>query len=656
MATGNVVYKSDILASNYTINSEYASGPVFNVDRTEGSFPSSYTITKIKVRFDLRTASTHNVIFTYNGSTSTSKVIGTATAANSTGAITYTLKNIKTSLNYANLTSVKLVGSGGTGGVLQSGTYITITIYYETTEPANSPSTFTLAASTVKAGGNVSITIKSAQTTNTHTMTVAFASYSGSVNIAAGVTTGSYTINKSWMNGMPNATNATGTVTLVTKDSGGTTIGSTSASFTLQVSDDADTYPTCTYAFIPGQGLSYSIVLDQTQLVSSKLLTNYSSIRFIVSNIGGSYGSSIRSATVTLNGVTKTATVGNVIDFGVFPEVTGGGDYVDFASGMSMSVTDSRGRVSQSNPTPNEFKVYNYEPFTVTNAAASIERSDSSGTPSISGDHVLFLPNITWFSGSSSIAVSKSVSITYTPQGASQSVTETFTDPTVAPLNGTAVLLTGAFAVDTAYPFEMSVTDGVLPAQTYTFELKSAYAFMYWDPEHNRFGFGCYPKSERPAGTVTSEVLEVGSNWEIYRDDVGVFDSLDKIGSFYSDKDTAGTSVASGAAATLLTLHLPYPEEGVYVCQASVNFGTAVNGTKAICITKSATNSPDGRVYGTSQVQSGTFGNSGNTILNTVFICTIDSNDTSGDIYLRVYQNSGSALTLTGSMYAVRIK
>ena len=103
----------------------------------------------------------------------------------------------------------------------------------------------------------------------------------------------------------------------------------------------------------------------------------------------------------------------------------------------------------------------------------------------------------------------------------------------------------GNLSADKSYEIRVVVTDDIASTNAVR-TIGTAYAYAYWDPEHNAIGFGA-----RPAG---SNRLQLSETWELYLGAKTVFDHLHPIGSvcllakgIVYDGTTYGTWVQIGS-------------------------------------------------------------------------------------------------------------
>ena len=179
----------------------------------------------------------------------------------------------------------------------------------------------TLSKASVKAGESVNITMNRASTAFKHTLTYSIGSASGTIAEKVD-TSASWTVPKNLANQFPNSASGTVTVTCKTYN-GSSLIGSKNVTLTVNVSDDMK--PTCSVSVSEAETLPAGI----TGYVKSKSKLN------ITSTGAGSYGSTIKSYSISANGATYNSSSATT-DF-----LTTAGKNV-----ITLTVTDSRGRTA----------------------------------------------------------------------------------------------------------------------------------------------------------------------------------------------------------------------------------------------------------------------------------------------------------------------
>ena len=143
---------------------------------------------------------------------------------------------------------------------------------------------------------------------------------------------------------------------------------------------------------------------------------------------------------------------------------------------------------------------------------------------------------------------------------------------------------------------------------------------------------------------ATGETLKVGTN--ISATTVGdelssLNNGLSNIGT-YNDGTAESASVESGSFATVTTVAIP--ATGIYLVTGDISFGTDTNGSRILILSEveTSTNDVNNSVAAT-----------GRATLSKTRIMSLSAGNT---IYLRAFQNSGSAMTVRGRIRTVRIR
>ncbi len=161
---------------------------------------------------------------------------------------------------------------------------------------------------------------------------------------------------------IPSSTSGVGTIYVHTYN-GGTYIGTESKNFTLWVSGDM--YPTFSYA------------CTQNNAFNNLLLTTRSSCTFAITNATGSYGSTIKSYSISGEGLNTTSSSGTTSVYSSSGTFT-----------YTLKVTDSRGRTATQTKSVN---VYTYAKPSVTVLS---RRCNNSGTLDEQGNFASV--NVSW--------------------------------------------------------------------------------------------------------------------------------------------------------------------------------------------------------------------------------------------------------------------
>ena len=205
-------------------------------------------------------------------------------------------------------------------------------------------------------GSGKAITISPYVSSFRHNIEVHFGSYKEVVasNIETSYT---WTPSKDLGHQIPNSTSGVGAIYVHTYNNG-TYIGTESKNFTLWVSGDM--YPTFTYTY------------GQNEDFNGLLLTTMSTVNFEIQNATGSYGSTIKSYSITGEGLNVNSASGTSSVF----QNNGSFTY-------TLKITDSRNRTATKTKSIN---VYKYAKPTVT---LNTVRCDLNGNPSDTGNYAL---------------------------------------------------------------------------------------------------------------------------------------------------------------------------------------------------------------------------------------------------------------------------
>ena len=245
-------------------------------------------------------------------------------AISSTG--THLLGTVSRTVNHASDGSKSLTISA----VFQIRATLSGTYYGTITASANItldsiPRTSSVSAGNMTMGSAGTITISRASSSFTHTLTYSFGNTSGTIATKTTVASVSWTPALSLASQIPNATSGTCTITCTTYN-GNTNIGSKTCTLTLSV--PASVKPTIfslTASRIDGEVPSTWGIYIQTK----------SKVKLTINGAAGSYGSTIKSYSITGGGYSGSAsalTTGFLNNSGTIT--------------FKATVTDSRGRVS----------------------------------------------------------------------------------------------------------------------------------------------------------------------------------------------------------------------------------------------------------------------------------------------------------------------
>lgn len=209
-------------------------------------------------------------------------------------------------------------------------------------------STFTIDKTTISANGTdkITVTINTKNTAYKHTVLVAFgSSYSQTFNVAAGVTTQSFTIPYEWLNGIPAQLSSNSTNIILSTYNGTTLVGTASLpnGFTITCPDDV--VPVITSVTRTGNNLRDGVYVQGKSSATIKTVA------------GGSYGSKIVSYSCTVDGVKYTTSEFTTLPFQTATAYT-----------IEVTVTDSRGKTASKSATA--FTVYEYKAPYITSFTA----------------------------------------------------------------------------------------------------------------------------------------------------------------------------------------------------------------------------------------------------------------------------------------------
>lgn len=299
---------------------------------------------------------------------------------------------------------------------------------------------FELNRSTVDMDGTsvITATIDPINSAYNHDVTFALdATRTSTANVAAGSTTRNFTVPLTWCVGVPNATSATATCTVVTKN-GTTAIGSLSTSFTVTVPASV----------VPGAALDVAVVDGFNGLYlkgKSKCL--------LTSTFTGAQGSTLASQALTGGGYSGASS----------PFTTGVLNTAGTQT-MSVSVTDSRSRQKTATQS---ITVTEYASPSILNVSAF--RSDASGNKLDTGGNIAVTASflVAAIAGNSGTGTIR------------KRIAGGTWETALAIAHNTKVVLTGAL-VENAYELEITLTDTVGTVSTYSLTIRQAqFAFDF---------------------------------------------------------------------------------------------------------------------------------------------------------------------------------
>lgn len=216
-------------------------------------------------------------------------------------------------------------------------------------------STFTIDKATINANGTdkITVSINAKNTAYRHTVLVAFgSSYSQTFNVAAGVTTQSFTIPYEWLNGIPAQLSSNSTNIVLSTYNGTTLVGTASLPKGFTITCPNNVNPVITSVTQTGNNLRDGVYVQGKSTATIKTVA------------GGSYGSKIVSYSCTVDGIKYTSSEFTTVAFKT------AGSYT-----ITVTVTDSRGKTASKSLTA--FTVYEYKAPYITSFSA---QRQSDGT------------------------------------------------------------------------------------------------------------------------------------------------------------------------------------------------------------------------------------------------------------------------------------
>lgn len=338
------------------------------------------------------------------------------------------------------------------------------------------------------------ITISSYSSSFTHTVRYAFGSSSGTIASNA-KTSCSWTPDRELGHQIPNSLSGVGTLYLDTY-SGSTRIGTTSKQFTLWVSGDM--YPTFTYDYY------FNNVFNGVPITTQTTLT------IKIQNAGGSRGSTIKSFSISGEGLNTTSSTGTTSVY------TKSGTFT-----YTLKVTDSRGRTTTQTKS---VYVYWYEKPVI---SATPKRCDQNGNPTDIGNYALVDLSYTIINPNNANVMSKHINILYKESTGNY---KTFYDGNLTSYtsNNTRFFVsTIKFESSKSYDFKITITDSLNSTIIY---VGMATASCIIDIEPLGFGVGKY--HQRGA-------LDI--NGDIYVNDMKFYECGTFTPSFYVGSGTSMT-------------------------------------------------------------------------------------------------------------------
>lgn len=300
--------------------------------------------------------------------------------------------------------------TGVTLGTLETSGSITLTTIART-------STLSISKMSIPADGNTTMTATATKQSSSFTDTIIVTLGSYSMTVTSGT---AFTIPMEWINAIPE-TSATATVKVTTK-SGSTTVGTATKSLTVTVPDSV----------VPVvNSISVSEAVSKvTTAFGNRFVKGLSQLNVTI-NASGVYGSTIRSYSTTIDGITyiQQAFTSNVI-------TTAG------TLAIKTKVTDSRGRTAEFTQS---VSVIDYMPPAITYFVHSI-----SGTTATFTISYKVYPVDNQNSKSLKLLYKKATDTGYTPQTIS-----------ISDYEGNATASVTGISSDTTYEFKVEITDKI---------------------------------------------------------------------------------------------------------------------------------------------------------------------------------------------------
>lgn len=396
-------------------------------------------------------------------------------------------------------------------------------------------SSWTLTKTNVTADGTdaLGITIVPASATCTHTVTYAFGTASASFDLAAGVTSYSYTVPASWCEQMPNVVSDWGQVTLTTKDASGNVMGTEGKTFTANV-------PT---SFVPTIGKIAFTPINQKW---SLYVQGVSSVTASVTGASGIYGSTIASYTISGGGYTGNS-----------DSLTTGALNTSGENVFTFTVKDSRGRTASTTGT---ITVTAYSRPAITSSA--LTRCNADGAADDSGTYFSYTPVFTWSEiGANTITLT----VTYR-EGTTGDVQTAYTGGAVSG----QTILGGDGSLDETKSYQIGITlSDSINTVSGTKMLPSA--SIYLDMQPNRLGVGCYAESDKR--------VKLADDWDlIYKGNTleDVIDGRGHAAPVFYRKAYDSSSFYCGAASSITITKFTPEESGNYLICFNIKMATTV--------------------------------------------------------------------------------
>lgn len=327
------------------------------------------------------------------------------------------------------------------------------------------PRASSISTGTIVIGSGNTVSISRASSSFTHDLTLKYGSLSTSVYGAG--TSATITPPMSWCNSITTTTSVTGTLTCTTK-SGSSTVGTTSISVTISIPSSVK--PSISASASPISGLE------------GMYLTYISKCKVSITG-SGSYGSSIRSYTISGGGYTSSS---SSYTTGI---LTRSGQMT-----FTCSCTDSRGRQSSTTVTIT-VQNYSYPKISI----STPYRCTSDGTASEDGTYAAILATFSYssLSGKNSITCNAY----YRLQGASS------WGSAISLTSGSKKVIGGSLLDYNSYEIRITLKDEV-SAQTESIYLLPASGNYLFSGKLGKIGIGTRPPSSGEDGVYMNKAWE----------------------------------------------------------------------------------------------------------------------------------------------------